>query len=91
MFAEFEQRANKTENCEKNCETKYTLHANYWTNVNYAVYQIEDEVIITQMKNFFFIDTIYGIIPNDVFSGVQFKDHESQLVKSNREQFHRSD
>ena len=48
------------------------------------------------MKNFFFIDTIYvdgfwGIIKNRVFSGVQFKDHESQLVKSNREHFHRSD
>ena len=55
MFAEFEQGAIKTEDCKEDCDTKYALHAKYRTQRNYAVYQIEGEFIVTQMKNFYYL------------------------------------
>ena len=38
MFAEFEQGANKTEDCKEDCYTKYALQALYRHERNYAVY-----------------------------------------------------
>ena len=47
MFAEFEQGAEKTEDCKVDCKQKYTLQIRTKFYLQWTVYSIEGDVIVT--------------------------------------------
>ena len=93
MFAEFEQGAQKKDCESAGCSnSKYLLQARHYIVSQYTTYSIEGEVIVTEMKRFYqnigiFDDNNALTLDGKVFSGVQFKDHEGQTVKSRKENF----
>ena len=54
MFGEFEQGANKTEDCQADCTDRYLLQVGLVPDYNYTVDSIQDEPIITYMKLFYY-------------------------------------
>ena len=82
MFGEFVLGAKESENCQAACRyRKYTLEVAYLNSANYAVYSIQDEAIVTDIKRFYKWIKIFHR-EHTVLSGVSFMDHEGQILKS---------